>query len=440
MPSILSNNYLRRISNASFDSASEGDGSIHYLSHWPSVKVLKAGSSSSWYQCPPGLHLSVFGSSPSSSSDVRLRVFPPSSLHHFSPTYLVDSHTPLHFLKFTGDGFDTSLPSSDYHEHTFTNSKEYLFIPHDHLVSVLPSSSVDGHLLLSCFVDASNLNPVREALALAGEMYPAEGALLEALQPQQIDTSMDKTPSELTLEQYRAAYVPSANSNNANNAAAAATAEPEKSATTGGRNRRNKKGNSEFKSWQDNIQWSGLISSLVIPKPSAPTVNSVGRTNVTLHWTSSFVPSVGDKTLFGFRVFVCQHQPTITTAAAPLCHNVTLDVSVLTHPDPVSQPTLFSGVVDQLLPSSSYSFALSLLYDRTESSPSSYSPEPPVTTAPLTPPAPPLSSVLSLSQWSTTAQDPLFALAEVIRDDPTDESDEGRVKASLHFIWPIGKC
>lgn len=400
------------------------------------------------------MHLTVFGHQSSSNDVIKVRIFPPSSLHHFRPSYLPataadsqqqqeQSTIPLHHLKFSGDGFDSSLPPSDYYEHTFSQRGEYLFVPYDHVVSVLPPSSGDGHLLLSCFVDASNLNPVREALATPAALFPAEAALLAALQPQHLDTSMDKSPSDLTLAQYREPHVFSAAS-----APGAAAPVEEKSALTGGRNRRNKKGNSEFKSWQDNLQWNLLVNSLVIPKPSAPWVLSVGRTNATLQWESSFALAEGDKTYFAFRVMVCRHNAAAATTVGggdgTVCHNVTLDSSQVTHPTIQQQQEqhqrLYSGVVQDLQPSSAYSFALSLLYDRTESAPTLFTPVPPVMTAPLTPPSVPRASLASLSLWSgNSVVDPLVAVAELLTDAETGTPIDGKVHARLEFLWPIGE-
>jgi hypothetical protein len=48
-----------------------------------------------------------------------------------------------------------------------------------------------------------------------------------------------------------------------------------------------------------------MILTLTIPQPSIPSIEKTGRTNVTIKWSSSFVPPASDKTAFGFNISVC---------------------------------------------------------------------------------------------------------------------------------------
>jgi hypothetical protein len=398
------------------------------------------------------MHMLVWGA----SKPLRARVFQQSSAYAFSPNIgsTLDSDSeeslPLHVTSFSGSGFPKisafqaeikgmkenstiSMKIPRFAEVELGEATDYLFIPSDHLVSFYPSGisekKIDSlrshllgskeeqttHLFKTCFVDASNLNRFKDALDLSSKVSSFDQQILDTLQTGSVDIKMERVATDTLLSRLLDGKRSTESSSNA-------------AATTSSSGRRER---SSFRDWQESNKWNLLISSLTLPRPLVPRMVITGRTNVTLEWGSPFIPGAADTTRFGFNITICSirtNDMSPDTKDTPRLQkslsNSEMDsedrkkdadssaepelcvVWVLERGGPLlkeqidkqqsllagSDVSLFSAILLDLLPHTSYIFRMTIFYDSSEGMSSEWSNI--FTTQPITVPGPiPLQSL-----------------------------------------------
>jgi hypothetical protein len=330
IPKVAANNYLFRL-------PSSPQEIFDYKLHWPSLLNVNSGETPIVQKCPQNMHMLVWGASHS----MRVRIFPEAAGHAFSPTNTgmrlgqiqLDRNTedenendanvkddgvknvplPLHITTYDGSGFpkiSTYLSEINGEKKTFDkiprfaeiklDKDDYVFIPHNHLVSFYPSSisekKIDGlrellldtedkrisHMYQVCFMDASNLNKFKDSLDLSSRISEYDQSVLVALQMGGIDLKMERSVNDILLNDLLIRKTPAMDSTDSTTIVSDSGDIPDVSATVGGRSKRTrasgekKGGGSSFRDWQESNKWTLLITSLTLPRPMTPTVKHTG--------------------------------------------------------------------------------------------------------------------------------------------------------------------
>lgn len=152
------------------------------------------------------------------------------------------------------------------------NAGELLFAPRGYLTTW--QFLEDSYLISYCYVDASNFNHFKHALALESHIIPLSREVLSALNDRDFDTSMERNAKESPWSSYLQ-WPRDLNRSTEGEAA-----------MLGGRKRGRSTGG--FKDWQVANKWNYMILGLTLPAPAEPKVIAVGRTNATLLWNTGF--------------------------------------------------------------------------------------------------------------------------------------------------------
>jgi hypothetical protein len=253
IPRVAVNNYLFRL-------PSSPEEMFDYKLHWPSLLTVNSGETPNVQKCPQNMHMLVWGGSQS----MRVRMFPEAAGHAFSPKHtgmgigqiqldqnIENNETdiknpedesnnnsnndnikkvPIHVTTYDGSGFpkiSTFLSEINGEKKTFDkiprfaevkmDKDEYVFIPHNHLVSFYPSSisekKIDflrdslldtedkktSYMYQMCFMDASNLNKFKDSLDLSSRISAYDQSILDSLQTGSIDIKMDRSVNDVLL-------------------------------------------------------------------------------------------------------------------------------------------------------------------------------------------------------------------------------------------------
>ena len=146
-----------------------------------------------------------------------------------------------------------------------------------------------------------------------------------------------------------------------------------------------------------------MISSLTLIQPNPPSIDLIGRKNVSLSWRSQYIPSSSDKTLFGFNLTVCPDVYIYNNPAAntQCLHHIlirgSVDSSGIEDYNAIiasanilqasqDEPDVFSTVFLGLMPNSSYRIQSTILSGNFKSTPSVWSD--PFQTNPISAPSP----------------------------------------------------
>lgn len=161
IPTVAYNSYNVRLASATTESSS-----VDLASHWPSLLQVPSSlavplSRAAPRSCPANMHLLLWGP----SAHLTARLFPRDlAAHALSPSPGSDL---LHHVQFRApsdqqEGLYVDAP-------LMSGGDDYLFVPHDHLVSLAQqqANDVPAAVFQMCFFDASNVNYVRESLAVA---------------------------------------------------------------------------------------------------------------------------------------------------------------------------------------------------------------------------------------------------------------------------------
>lgn len=230
--------------------------------------------------------------------------------------------------------------------------RELMFVPRNYLLTLTASSSEakETTVCMMCLLDASNLNIFRGHLQSMASVSAAHDRLYTFLSPSRAEAgassmsqvtaggmllSMDRhVPAPVTIKQYL--VPPSTNADasataegdsrgsDASNSANIGTETPAV-VTTNRKDRRKQRsgtaggsaggggsgaggGTSDFKSWQNQVQWKILIDSLVLPPVSPVRISEIGRSHVTIKFNHSFGMVEDDQALFGFHMILCRWQ------------------------------------------------------------------------------------------------------------------------------------
>jgi hypothetical protein len=345
MPKLLVNNYLTgmKMETNSID--------VDYEYHWPSVKILRRDEAPPVMRCPAHMHMVLWGA----LDEVHMRLFAATDASYFQESSRQTSivrRLPLHFDEFTKHAFPDDINEKEQARKLpsfvtgIIRPQEYAFIPNNILVGLLfnqsaaasrslganaarsgDGDSTDGstsnsepsrhdadpptatHILMSCFVDASNFDVFTESLELHSLVSNDERLLLNAIRSPSFPRVMNKFPVQHIFAQSNSAVGSNLRTMAAaidDTAAAENTAAGTNKNAGAGRNRRKKAaGSNDFKDWQRDQKWGFRISTLTYLKPINIQVTAVEREAVSLQWNSVFVPALSDKTKFGFQIYYC---------------------------------------------------------------------------------------------------------------------------------------
>jgi hypothetical protein len=356
------------------------------------------------------------------------------------------------FLGMEEYALDTDGSAGDVKTASLAGPEEYLFVPHSHAATFYcPSSEGDCHVAVLCMVDASNLNPFREALSALAPHSEHAGALLAAVSAPSFNTMQQRAPSDLSLQAYSAATLDSAEE---------ADSGQTPPATTDRRDRRKRSG--DFKDWQAQSKWNMLVTALTLPKPAAPVLTKAGRGSAVVTLRSAFVPAAGDKTKFGFRVLACPAGsegtwPSDTDSVdASSVSSTCVEIVLLREETPVSgasaalvaeldtdalkrtgtETLQFVATLTGLQPGASYRLRAATLYDQAQSSFSD--PSPPLRTAPVTAPAA-VDDSQGAGAHSAGVSALRFEPAEETAFDVHADESRSRLVGDLRFLWPAGE-
>lgn len=171
-----------------------GVGGEDLAMHWPSVLPISSSydlslDRASPIYCPSGMHMLLW----SPSATLYARLFPRGTAsHELSPK--AGEERP-HRLQFQAPEASTIGHLGATETVLRTGEEEYLFVPRSHLVSlaVLEDHTGPASVLQMCYFDASNLNFVRESLAVAAfTLEPQARGILAALHATGFDFNMTR--------------------------------------------------------------------------------------------------------------------------------------------------------------------------------------------------------------------------------------------------------
>jgi hypothetical protein len=278
VPRFVVNDYNQRLQKPSKGAAEV----VAYAGRHP--RLLNATSTPPWplrEACPSSLHLLLAVQ----SGSLEVRAFSPEHSRLLGP--VPGEGLFPHVFSYEADVWGPG--AADDADAPWRRAKvmsavlgpgEALFVPRDFLATWRAAGAGEPAVALAfCYVDASNLNAVKAALELEGHLSRASEQVLQAMVSADFDTNMVREPQALSYAEY--GTWPRGNK---------APAEAEAGAAPGGGRRR--RGN--FKEWQMSSRWNYMVLGLTLPAPSLPEVRAVGRSNVTIEWTSAIARSKDD--------------------------------------------------------------------------------------------------------------------------------------------------
>ena len=168
VPAVAYNSYNVRLGLAAPPEGSGGSSSVDMASHWPSLLQVPTSltiplSRAAPRSCPADMHMLLWG--PSAHLTARLFSRERAS-HALSPS---PGNDLLHNVQFRAPSEQLEGLSAD--TTLMAGGDDYLFVPHDHLVSLAQHEGHDdappATVFLMCFFDASNVNFVRESLGVS---------------------------------------------------------------------------------------------------------------------------------------------------------------------------------------------------------------------------------------------------------------------------------
>lgn len=298
IPAILSNNYLWRIDNSSFDSLKWENFDI--LSAWPK-RIAVNSSQDDPHICPLQLHQIVWNTG---SKDIPLEALQKRIIDSKFLSKVVEKplQIPLYMNRIIGEINMDVMRSRD----VVLRPNEYLFLPNNYFLkfnSEKQNSQENDveRLFRVCYLDASNTQEFVESLtphtlvsryleSVIDSLYTRTN--LRLIKSLSNEISLSTLTNRTSLQQTIINLLETSISGTDN-----------ESRETTNRRRRGKSNN--WKDWQDSKKLDGLITSLTIPRPSSPNVHNIGRRNITLSWKSTFLPDSNDQTAFGFNITVC---------------------------------------------------------------------------------------------------------------------------------------
>jgi len=416
VPVVALNSYNVRLTSTN----GLGEGGENFAMHWPALLPLPPhqdeAAAGTVLSCPSNMHMLLWSPSARISAQLFHRE---TSSHGLSPAAGEDR---LHRLQFQAPGEEVARGLGSVNAVLKAGQSEYLFAPRSHIVSIShdEGDTTASHVLQMCFFDASNLNFVRESLALASlTLEPQALGVLSTLQGAGdvgFDFSMMRKAPEKFLSMDEHAVYP--------------RQQQEAGAPSPRRGRdRSKGGASGFRDWQDAAKWGTMVMSLTLPQPAPPLISWAGRTNLTVMWSSDYFPSARLHQLreasaasspAGFNITACEAGAaaeglggvsSLQDGAASGCHVISISSRNLLN---LAQQSSLSSIGDStvnyrtsvlhLQPDTSYVIRLSLYYEGAGGMPSLWSE--PVSTLPRTPP-PAVTGTLfakKSSRDSTTAR------------------------------------
>lgn len=374
MPSIVSNNYVRYLYSTHIEATSDD---IDIVNQWPSILYVDR-TPTKIHSCPSRMHQIIWGG----NTEVKVRifhiassaVFQPIFSNHISTQNISEGHTSLQYPVYLKTGFENEI-DAPFKEFTLKQA-EFTFIPSTYLTSFTlsetHSKSEPSFIYRMCYVDATNLNEFKESIGIYARVSERFNFMLKSLLSPSFDVSMQRHPQDISLKDYFS-----------NATTDTETIDNSKKAKSKKKRTKKGKANVDFKDWQEFNKWNQLISSLTIPKPSTPAIFHTGRTNVTLEWTSGFLPQSNDKSTFGFDVFYCETiegNSEVISNSSDSSTTFCQSVKVLRGNDQLTeifniddQRFTFVFTLVGLLPYTSYRVQVMLLYGEFESLPSEFS-------------------------------------------------------------------
>jgi hypothetical protein len=358
VPTIAANSYFHRLSGHevlrqyadSSSSSSVNTLGLDFASHWPTLLDVdnyqsEGGEGASpVHSCPLGAHMVMWNPG---ARAVDVQLIHATDSPKFGPK-LGDSGSGsgkdkdasyLHYPRFSASGFG-GLPDKVNPATVSLAHNEYLFAPNTVLVSVGKGGGDGGGVLMrSCFVDASNLNTFREALAGPAFLHGYGAAVEQIVNQAGFNASMDATPTDMSLRELRDAIARQVaklsvatagveggdatstkqqqaedgaadDENSSGGGGVGASGKRGRERGGGGRDRRDRRSrNTNVKGFIDSTKWRVLVEGLTVPPANTPVAHSIIFRAATIEWTSAFLPRKAEDAKFAFIITLCKYNP-----------------------------------------------------------------------------------------------------------------------------------
>ena len=224
VPAIVYNNYFVRLKQQLSEGNDININEIELLNRWPSIVLLQSNTPTNVMSCPNNLHQVIWGVG---NRKVAIRLFNKAYAYAFMPRLnREDLGKPL----FMRNGFDEfvdevmdgdadsierivgkgqssiqklTLPKK--YTEVIIQGNEYIFIPNSFLASMkleISKGIKAGHVIRSCFLDASNMFEFRDALRYSSKISSNDDILYKAVTSAEFYVSMERTPVEVDMETY----------------------------------------------------------------------------------------------------------------------------------------------------------------------------------------------------------------------------------------------
>jgi len=176
--------------------------------------------------------------------------------------------------------------------------------------------------LIFSYVDASNLHTVKSSLSLEAHINDHARVVLQGLSGGGggssssggggVDTTMVRMPEDLPWGVFTTWPRGGGGGEESSSSVGGGGGGGGSNTTTaaGRRRARGPRGGSggggssstTFKGWQMQKKWDQMVLEMTLPTPSPPAVTSVGRTNVTVEWTTAFRKKKEDEAVVGYEI------------------------------------------------------------------------------------------------------------------------------------------
>jgi hypothetical protein len=246
------------------------------------------------YSCPHGMNMFIVPI----SETINVNLIQRSDYLHLSPNYFSDENDEVREVSLSVDSTLTnpSISAGNYiakgalKTHVAqVQSGHVLYVP-GNLVAVkniafgLDEIPTNTEILRFCFVDASNINIVKQELSIDALVDKTARRLLYHLQSPNFDSSMFRRPTATETIWTTFTTWPR-------------DVKIVRNDYTEQLSRRER-----FKVWQEDKRWDRYIQSLTLPVSMPPILINSTRTTVTLKWQDIYKPQKNDITPYGYEI------------------------------------------------------------------------------------------------------------------------------------------
>ncbi|GLE03908.1 hypothetical protein PINS_up012819 [Pythium insidiosum] len=175
-------------------------------------------------------------------------------------------------------------------------ARELLFVPGGLFADVSLTGAIQA--LRFCYVDASNLNAVKQELSGDALVSGHARQLFRSLHTSTFDTSMSRRPSPSDAQWTTFVTWPKG----VKILKRSDVLKGDADATNGDGSVALLSRRERLKVWQDDRRWDRQIESLTLPIPLPPVILNSTRTTVTLRWQDLYQPRKNDITVYGYEI------------------------------------------------------------------------------------------------------------------------------------------